>query len=165
MARGLFAGALGAEKFDDLVAARLAFGAGVFIEPEFASPSEEALFRELGAEELWEDSMPGEDIHNAVVGEVDADNLARDEEVEWGDGKVDDGGDAVEGELKCNGAGGGEGDAAAAHEWMGVGGGDKLDRKVAGNGTEKGLVGGGGDGDGEGEGWIGGEEALGGLDL
>jgi hypothetical protein len=102
MARSLFAGALRAEEFNDLIATGLALGAGVLVEPEFTGPGAETLLGELRAEELWEDCSLGEYIHNAVVREIYADDFARNKEVERSDGKVDNSGDAVESKFECD---------------------------------------------------------------
>lgn len=65
---------------------------------------EEGRFGEVGAKEFGEDELGGDDVDEAVKGEVDAKDAAGNEEIKWTNGVGDEGGGVVEGKLEGDGA-------------------------------------------------------------
>lgn len=75
---------------------------------------------EAAAEEFGVDLFLCDDIDEAIEGQANAEDLEGDELVDRADFVHDDGRDAVEGELKGDGARFGDGDISRLHQFVGV---------------------------------------------
>lgn len=80
---------------------------------------------------FWEDGFVAEDVGDGVVGEVDPEEEPGQQCVHEARPVDDDGGDLLEGELEGDGATGGDGKSATAHEGIGRAAEVEVDGEVA----------------------------------